>query len=114
MMTADTSLLMWDKVPPGDKGRIPYLLRNAFREANEGDKDAALAAWNLAIHEGYEPRSKTKKSFFWTLKQNRDDRQKADPEPDPSPPAADPCPGAPPGPLRRRIKPPPDNPDASS
>jgi hypothetical protein len=52
---------------PGGKGRIPYLLRCCFREAEEGDREAAMTFWNQAVSEGYVVKTKTKKHLIYTL-----------------------------------------------
>lgn len=60
------------KIEPGGKGRIPYLLRLAFKEAQEGDADTAVAYWRQAVSEGYKVQWRTKREFMYQLRINRD------------------------------------------
>jgi hypothetical protein len=60
---------MQAKNEPGGRHRIAHLLSRAFREAEAGDRESAMAYWHQAILEGYEPKVKTKKHLVFTLRQ---------------------------------------------
>ncbi len=61
---------MQSKYLPGGSGSICRLIDLAFREAEEGDREAALAAWNQAIAEGYVVSRKAEKNLMHKIRVN--------------------------------------------
>lgn len=57
-----------DKIGPGGKGRIPHLLRCAFKAAKEGDREEAMHFWSQAMSEGYVPHIKTKRQLMYEIR----------------------------------------------
>jgi hypothetical protein len=53
------------KISPGGHGRIQYLLRCAFKAAEEGDRHEAYHYYELAVSEGYldSPRTRANLEF---------------------------------------------------
>ena len=57
------------KIMPGGKGRIPYLIRMAFRSAECGDREEVVRFWDLLMDEaGFVPSYKMKSQLLWSAR----------------------------------------------
>lgn len=59
------------KIEPGGKGRIPHLIRCAFKAAEEGDEGEALQFYQQAVAEGYHAKEKTYRQLLFRIRESQ-------------------------------------------